>query len=116
MAKIFVVTSDYQADVKCFKVAHDYQADMLVHVVDNDYQADGDEKWFYVKNDHQATTKIFWTQNDYQADLKVFSSGKATKLSGTSLIHYRIVCKPPHDRTFQDSLSAIWSPLRLLLP
>jgi len=54
---VYVVDSDYQADVLVYVVDADYQADLLVYVEDAGYQADEDGLWYFVDAEYQAGWK-----------------------------------------------------------
>ena len=50
MAKIYVETNKYNADIKVYEVNNKHDADLIVYFVDSKYNAKGDEIWFVTDN------------------------------------------------------------------
>ena len=58
--KIYVVDSQFKADLLVFKVSSQFSA------------GDNDGKWFFVNSQFKAKKKIFFVNSQFAADLKIY--------------------------------------------
>ena len=58
--KIYVVDSQFKADLLVFKVKSQFKA------------GDNDGKWFFVNSQFKSEKKIFFVNSQFKADLKIY--------------------------------------------
>jgi hypothetical protein len=74
MAKIYATNDRYESNViKVFLVDSQYDADLLFYKVSDRYDADNkDELWYFTDDKYDSTAKIYWVDSRYDADVLVY--------------------------------------------
>lgn len=74
MAKIYATNDRYESNViKVFLVDSQYDADLLFYKVSDRYDADNkDELWYFTDDKYDSTAKIYWVDSRYDANVLVY--------------------------------------------